>query len=213
LLSLIIGSYCLLLLLIKPIYAEKSFKNKPIFVELKQTIMEEKTVSVWKTTFMPAIYLGIVLILVSVVFYVTGNMFATWASYITIPITIAGIVYGQITHKKEIGGTLTYGQALGSGTITLLYASVVNSIYAILLYKVIDPTLLEQMRIFLEQKFVQQGNIPEEQLDMIVNFTMKLQTPPLSIFTGIAGGAFMGLIISLITGIFVKKNPVDEVPE
>jgi hypothetical protein len=213
LLSLIIGSYCLLLLLIKPIYAEKSFKNKPIFVELKQTIMEEKTVSVWKTTLMPAVYLGIVLILVSIVFYVTGNTFSNWASYLTYPVIIAGVIYGQLYHKKELGGTLTYGQAVGSGTVTLIFASVITSIYTILLYKVIDPTLLEQMRIFIEQKIVQQGRVPEEQIDMSVNIAMKMQTPPLSIITGIVGGAITGLIISLITGIFVKKNPEDEVPE
>jgi hypothetical protein len=29
----------------------------------------------------------------------------------------------------------------------------------------------------------------------------------------IFGGAFMGTIISLITAIFTKKNPTDEVPE
>jgi hypothetical protein len=28
----------------------------------------------------------------------------------------------------------------------------------------------------------------------------------------VVGGAFVGLIISLITAIFVKKNPSDEVP-
>ncbi len=175
--------------------------------------MEEKSVSVWKSTLMPAVYLGIVLILVSVVFYVTGNTFSSWAGYISYPIMIAGVIYGQLAHKRELGGTLTYGQALGSGIVTLIYASVLTSIYSILLYKVIDPSLLEQMRIFIEQKIVQQGKVPEDQIDMAVNITMKIQTPPLSIITYIVGSAIMGLIISLITGIFIKKNPEDEVPE
>ena len=67
--------------------------------------------------------------------------------------------------------------------------------------------------MFLEQKLVQQGKVPEEQIDSIVNFLMKIYTPPVSIITSIFGGAITGLIVSLITGIFVKKNPVDEVPE
>lgn len=175
--------------------------------------MEEKSVSVWKTALMPAIYLAIVLILMSVIFYVTGNMFATWAQYVTYPVIIAGIVLGQITHKKALGGTLTYGQSLGSGVITLVYASVVTGVYSYLLYKVIDPTLLDQLRAFLEQKIVQQGKVPEGQIDMAVNMAMKFQTPPLSFVIGIFGGALMGLIISLITGIFVKKTPSEEVPE
>jgi hypothetical protein len=175
--------------------------------------MEEKSVSVWKTTLMPAVYLGIVSILVSVVFYVTGNSFSNWASYATYPVVIAGIVFGQITHKKELGGTLTYGQALGSGIVTLIYASLITAVYSYVLYKVIDPTLVDQMRIFLEQKMLQQGNIPESQLDSMINILMKIYTPPISIITAIFSGAITGFIISLITGIFVKKNPVEEVPE
>lgn len=175
--------------------------------------MEEKTVSVWKSTLMPAIYLGIVSILVSVIFYVTGNMFSTWASYLSYPIIIAGIVYGQLTYKRELGGTLTYGQAVGSGVITLIYASVITGIYSYLLYKVIDTSLIEQTRAFLEQKLLQQGKLPDEQIDTFVNIMMKIYTPPVSIITSIFGGAFTGLIISLITGIFVKKNPSNEVPE
>ena len=162
---------------------------------------------------MPAIYLGILLILMSVIFYVTGNMFSTWASYLTYPVIIGGIIFGQITHKREMGGTLTYGQAVGSGVVTLIYASVLSGIYSYLLYKVIDPTVMDQMRIFLEQKLVQQGQVPEEQIDTVINFLMKIYTPPISIITSIFGGAVTGLIVSLITGIFVKKNPSDEVPE
>jgi len=33
------------------------------------------------------------------------------------------------------------------------------------------------------------------------------------VIMGIFGGALIGTIISLITSIFVKKNPSDEVPE
>ncbi len=175
--------------------------------------MEEKTVSAWKTTLLPAIYLGIVVILISVIFYVTGNMFSTKASYLTYPVIIAGIIFGQITHKKALGGTLTYGQAVGSGVVTFIYASLLSAIYSYLLYKVIDPSVMDQMRIFLEQKLMQQGKVPEEQIDSIVNFLMKIYTPPVSIITSIFGGAITGLIVSLITGIFVKKNPDDEVPE
>ena len=175
--------------------------------------MEEKTVSVWKTTLMPAIYLGIVLILISVIFYITGNTFSSWASYLSYPVIIAGVVLGQITHKKANGGFLSYGQAVGSGIVILIYAIILNSVYSYLLYEVIDPTLLDQFRIFVEEKLVQQGKIPEEQINTIVNFTVKLQTPPLSIVTAIFSGAFMGLIVSLITGIFVKNNPVDDFTE
>ena len=55
--------------------------------------------------------------------------------------------------------------------------------------------------------------IPEEQLEMSVNIAAKFQKPGIMFAMAIFGGAFIGAIISLITAIFTKKNPTDEVPE
>jgi formate/nitrite transporter FocA (FNT family) len=59
---------------------------------------------------------------------------------------------------------------------------------------------------------VKQGNIPEAQMEVALAWAAKFQTPFMMLVMSIVGGAFMGLIISLITAIFTKKNPTDEVP-
>ena len=174
--------------------------------------MEEKPASLWKSSLTSGIYLGIVLILFSVITYVAGIMFETWVQYITYPLLIAGAVYAQLTHRKKLGDEMTYGQALGVGVMAIIFASVLSSIYVYLLYTVIDPGLVEQVRIVTEQKLVEQGK-SAEQIDMAMNMAKKFQTPPIMAAMGILGGAFIGLIISLITAIFTKKNPSDVVPE
>ena len=175
--------------------------------------MEPKSASLMKTSLISGIYIGVVLILISVVLYVTNLMFETWAQYISYPILIAGAVYAQLNYKKSLGGEMTYGQALGAGVLALIFASVLSAIYAYLLYAVIDPSLIDQIRIMTEQKLIEQGKIPEEQLDQVLNMTMKFQKPPIMAAMAIFGGALIGLIISLITAIFTKKNPSDVVPE
>jgi len=174
--------------------------------------MEEKSASIWKSSLLTGVYLAIVLILVSVVFYVTGNPFSKIASYLSYPIMIAGIVWGQISYKKALNGTLTYGQAVGAGVLTLVFASVITGIYTYVLYKFIDPSLQEQLRIFTEQEIVKQGKVPEEQIEMAVNIAAKFQKPEALLAMAVVGGAFIGLIISLISAIFIKKNPEEEVP-
>ncbi|MCK3684204.1 DUF4199 domain-containing protein [Maribellus sp. YY47] len=174
---------------------------------------EQKPASLLKSSVVSGIYIGIVLILISVVMYVTNNMFATWASYITYPILIAGIVYAQLNFRKSLGGEMTYGQALGVGILALVFASIVSGIYTYLMYAIIDPSLQEQLRIVSEQKIIEKGTVPEEQLDMVMEMTAKFQKPAVLAVMGILGGAFFGLIISLITAIFTKKNPSDEIPE
>lgn len=174
--------------------------------------MEQKPVSLMKSSMISGLYLGIVLILFSVVLYVAGLTFETWVQYISYPILIVGAVYAQVNYRKSLGGEMTYGQALGVGLMSIIFASILSSIYTYLLYAVIDPGLLDQVKIMSEQKILEQG-IPEEQLDTAMNMAMKFQTPPVMAVMGIVGGAFIGLIISLITAIFTKKNPSDVVPE
>lgn len=174
--------------------------------------MEEKAVSIWKSTMITGVYIAVVLILLSVVFYVTGNPFSKISQYLTYPIFIGGVILAQITYKKALGGTLTYGQAVASGVLALVFASVISGIYSFVLFKFIDPSLQEQLRIFTEEQIIKQGRVPEEQLEMAVNMATKFQTPFMMLVMSIVGGAFMGLIVSLITAIFTKKNPTNEVP-
>jgi hypothetical protein len=174
--------------------------------------MEEKSASIWKSTMLSGVYLAIALILLSVIFYVTGNTFSKTAQYLSYPIIIAGIIWGQMSYKKELGGISTYGQILLAGLLTMVFASVISSIYTYVLYTVIDPTLQEQMRIFTEEQMMAQGKVSEEQMEMALKMAAKFQTPIMLLVMGIFGGAFVGLIVSLITAIFIKKNPSDEVP-
>jgi len=174
--------------------------------------MEEKSAPIWKSTMLSGVYLAIALILLSVIFYVTGNTFSKTAQYLSYPIIIAGIIWGQISYKKDLGGISTYGQMLLAGLLTMVFASVISSIYTYVLYTVIDPTLREQMRIFTEEQMMAQGKVPEEQIEIALNMAAKFQTPIMLLVMGIFGGAFVGLIVSLITAIFIKKNPSDEIP-
>ncbi len=175
--------------------------------------MEEKSPSIWKSTLISGLYLAIALILLSVIFYVTGHTFSKTAQYLTYPVIIAGIVLAQISYKKAQNGILTYGQAIGVGVLTMVFASLFSGIYTYLLYTVIDPSLQEQLRNYTEQQIIQQGKVPEEQLETVVNMATKFQTPVMIFIMGLVMGAISGAVISLITGIFIKKNPSDEVPE
>jgi hypothetical protein len=162
---------------------------------------------------MSGIYLGIAFILLSVVFYVTGNPFSKVSQWISYVLMVVGIILAQLSYRKSLGGAMSYGQALGVGVLTLVFASVVSGIYTFLLYEVIDPSLQEQMRLFTEEQIIKQGKVPEEQVEMAVEMAAKFQKPVMMVVMGIAGGAFIGLIISLITAIFTQKKPKEDFSE
>lgn len=174
--------------------------------------MEQKTTSIWKSSITSGIYVGIALILLSVVYYVTGNTFAKSAQWVSYAVMLVGIVLAQLGYRKSLGGFMTYGQGLGIGVLTMLFASLLSGIYTILLYEVIDPSLKEQLRLFTEEQMLKRG-LPEEQLNAAVDVATKMQSPVMMFVMSLFGGTLVGLIMSLITSIFIKKNPTEDIEE
>jgi len=175
--------------------------------------MEQNSASIWKSSATSGVVLSIVLILIGVGFYVTGNAFAKSAQWITYAVMVAGVVMAQLSYRKALGGTLTYGQALGMGVLTLFFASIISGIYTYLLYEVIDPSLQEQLRLFSEEQMVKQGQLSEEQMEAALKISSRLQSPLMMSVMTVLSYTFIGLVISLITSIFVKKKPSEDLVE
>ena len=168
--------------------------------------MEQKSSPLLKSSLTHGIYIGIALVLISVIIYVLGYSFESWVQFTSYPIIIGGVIWAQLAYRKNLEGSMTYGQAVGIGFLSLLFAGIISAIYTYLLYKVIDPSLHEKLMIFTEQKILEQGRVQEEQLDMVMNITKKFMTPFVLSLQLILYSAIGGLIISLITAIFTKKD-------
>jgi len=170
-------------------------------------------VSIWKSSLTYGLYLGLALVLVSAVFYVTGNTFAKSASWVTYAVMTIGIALAQFNYRKLLGDEMNYGQAVGLGLLTMIFAAFITGFFTYLLYTVIDPSLQDQMRLFIEEQLVKQGNVPEGQIDMAIEMTARLQKPAIMFVLNIFNAAFVGLLISLITAIFTKKKPAEDFSE
>ncbi|HET6556661.1 MAG TPA: DUF4199 domain-containing protein [Prolixibacteraceae bacterium] len=167
--------------------------------------MEQKS-TFWRTAAMYALYLGIVLTLYSVVLYVTGQMQNKYLPMISYVFMVIGIFMAQKNYRdNELDGSISYGQAVGFGTAVMLFVGIISALYALILFKV-DPSLIDQMIITQEEDMLKKG-MTEEQIEASMAFTSKIMTPVgLSIMTFL-GSIFMGTIISLVTSIFVKRQP------
>lgn len=172
--------------------------------------MEQKSTSIWKSAITYGIYLGIASILVSVIYYATGNTYATSAQWVGIIVIVAAIILVQMNYRKVLGGYMTYGQAVLIAVLSMLFASILSGLYNFILTSYIDPSLQEQARIMAEQKLMERG-IPEEQLETALNVAMKFQKPAVIFIMGLIMGPLIGLIIALITSIFTKKVPAETV--
>ena len=165
---------------------------------------------------MLGVYLAIVVTLYSVILYVTGLGFNKMAGYASIAIIIIGVVIIQINYKKTQGNILTYGQGVGIAVISMVSVGVISMIYTYLIYAVIDPDYYQQFLLFMEEetmtKLIDRG-MGEEQISQGIAISQKFQTPVILAIGALISSVITGLIVSLISSIFIKKNPTDEVPE
>ncbi len=177
--------------------------------------MEQKT-SIWKSGLTLGVYMAIAVVLYSVVLYVTGFGFNKTAGYGSIAILIIGIILIQLNYKKQQDGFLTYGQGVGVSVIAMISVGVISLVYTYLLYAVIDPDYYQQFLLFMEEQttaaMIERG-MTEDQIQMSIEMQQKFQTPVILAGGALVNSVIVGLIVSLISSIFIKKKPSDEVPE
>ena len=117
---------------------------------------------------------------------------------------IYAIYYVQNTHKKELGGFITYGRAFSAGFKVAAYSGLFTGIFIFLYYQFFDPAGITE----IIDAALSKANGDEKQIQGI-----EMMRPYFTISAAF-GSAVMftisGLIISLVTAAIVKKDrPMD----
>ena len=168
--------------------------------------MDETKSSLFKSSMMSGLLLGIALVVISLIVYfidLTGNKYI---SYLTMILMGAGVFYLQIQYRdKELHGKMTYGQAFGFAILVVLAAAVISSIFTFILTKFIDPGIIDKILSMQEDTLTKKG-LTSEQIDMAMTMTKRMMTPVWMVIWGLVGMMFWGTILSLITSAFTKKE-------
>lgn len=174
--------------------------------------MEEKAKApFWKPALIYGAIVGVVGIVLSLVFYFLNVMTATWIGWVSILVSIAVLAYVLVAYRNEyLGGFASFGQIFVMGVVIGIVAAILNAVYTYLLYEVIDPGLVEKMRIAAEERIMSNSRIPESMYDDIFEkMETRMQTGRMVVMSLIVG-PIINAVLSLIIAAFVKKseNPV-----
>ena len=171
--------------------------------------MEEQSNSVTPMAMSYGLYTGLALILNSVVFYVMGSPFAPAGGYISYVIIIGGIAWSMRTYKLNSSAAgVSYGRALGLGTLQSLFASLILGFFTFVLFKLVDTTLIDKFFAFFEEQLLKSGT-NENQIDTVMTMYKKVTTPLTYSFGQVFSVTLMGFLFSLILAIFFKKPSTD----
>jgi len=175
--------------------------------------MEEK-VNVWKANLSNGLILALESIAFSLVLYFLDLTLNKSAGYINIPIQLVLLFFLLKSYRDNyMHGQITFGQAVGAGTVMFVYVSIIMAVFTYLLWGVIDPELVKKSMAMSEEAMVSKG-VPQAGIDAGMAFTAKIMKPGIMAVFTIFFTMFFGVIYSLIVSIFVRKegNPLIETP-
>ncbi len=104
-----------------------------------------------------------------------------------------------------MGGTITYGNALGFGVMLSLFAGIILAVFTFIQMTVIDPEYISKLIAIVEEELASKG-MADDQIEMALEMQKKFMTPAFISISAIFRLVFMGFIFSLITSIFLKKE-------
>lgn len=170
--------------------------------------MEQPNITPGKFSMNYGLMLGLVMIVINVLMYVTGmtlegKQWPQFLYYLIFPVTI---FYAVNQFKKKNGNVLSLGQAIKTGLIIAIISALVFSVYSLIFHYVIDPDFVSKVMEVTREKMMENPNMTEEQVDQSMAFAEKFMNPFLGVTFWIALSAIFGLIYSLIAGLIMKNE-------
>ncbi|MEO6882555.1 MAG: DUF4199 domain-containing protein [Bacteroidia bacterium] len=116
--------------------------------------------------------------------------------------------------EKKAEGFISYGKALGFGTLISGVTAVLYAPYMYIYMTFINPNLINQIMEQAQIKMANTPNMTPEAMDMAMKSIKIFTSPSVMAIITIVGFLFIGFIISLITAAILQKDkPVFETPD
>ncbi|WP_166964862.1 DUF4199 domain-containing protein [Yeosuana marina] len=170
--------------------------------------MESEKISAGKFSRNYGLILGLILIVLTVLMYVTGMQLegTQWPMYIYYAIFPLTIFYAINQYKKTQGNLLSLSDAIKIGLATAVISALVFTVYNLLFNYVIDPEFTQQVMKAEMDRQLESGALTEEMIEKSASVREVLTNPFVGSAIFIAFSAIFGLIYSLIGGLIMKRE-------
>ena len=131
----------------------------------------------------------------------------TNTTIVSLIITIGVIAFAQFNYRKDNEGFISLSQGIKIGLGMAAISGIINVLYFLVLSNVIDPEMMNKatevgMNEFLDQNPEASEELIEQVKDMQESFTGPLISSSVIIIFSL----LTSLVVSLVTGLFLKRN-------
>ena len=154
-----------------------------------------------------AMYFGLMLGLVFALNFFLSTLHSGWFVLLMlfVTFTIPYLVYRLTVDCRDrvSGGVISYGAALWYGIQLFFYAALISAVFKFIYIKFLNldylPNLVNESLIILDKFNMLSGDYGEEQVRL-------LYTPLYVTMQSIGSNVIMGVLVSLVTAAFAKKD-------
>ncbi|GAB3513839.1 DUF4199 domain-containing protein [Emticicia fontis] len=151
---------------------------------------------------------AIIVIIYSVVLYMTALFKNNALTYVSFLFLLGGIIFGVKEYKSLNSGFMSFGEGLGVGTLMSAVTGLIASIFSFVYIMFIDTTIPQQMSDLQREQMESRG-LTQEQIDQTMEMMGKFMSPGMLFIFGVLLYIFFGFVWSLIiSAIFKKDQPV-----
>lgn len=157
---------------------------------------------------------GVISIVITLLLYIVDpSMLASmWVGLFIFALLLVLVSYFGRQHRGETGGFMSFGKAWVYSMQLFVIAGIIGTIFNILLYNVIDPELpgiVADKAVENAESMMARFGMPEDQMDEALDKTRNDTIERFTIvgsLTGYLWSLIFYAILSLITGLIIKKN-------
>ncbi|HDJ33364.1 MAG TPA: DUF4199 domain-containing protein [Bacteroidetes bacterium] len=179
--------------------------------------MEKHESSILTQSLIYGLYFGLVMVALNLVMWMFNIMPTKFSVNIILFIVNLVIYFGllfwftKMYRNESLGGYISYGKAFLFALLVAFFGSVVSAVYTYIFNAFIDPGYMERiMQVTMEstENFMRERGLSQDQIDMaMARFeNQEIPGPGKAALQSILGGVVYGLIVSLITSAFAKKQ-------
>lgn len=131
----------------------------------------------------------------------------TNTTIVSLIITIGVIAFAQFNYRKDNEGFISLSQGIKIGLGMAAISGIINVLYFLVLSNVIDPEMMNKATEVGMNEFLDQNPEASEKLiEQVKDIQDNLTGPLISSSMVIIFSLLTGLVVSLVTGLFLKRK-------
>jgi len=149
--------------------------------------------------------ISLILIILSILFFVTGVDQATWSKWLSVLVLVGGVIWACLSYGRQMDNRVSFGNVFGHGFKVAAVITVLSLVFTII-FLTVFPEIKEKALEVARTDMEKTGKLTDEQIDDQIAMVRRLFFV-FAIVGVVVIDLFCGAIAALIGAAIAKKEP------